>query len=213
MILRTALLAVVLAACSGASPAGPTSSTTPSLASSATPETSVSTSPENTTSAAATATPAASPTATTGVRAPALETFAVGALRGVVAFVIRPGPAELREVWAVPLDGRAPTRAARFRTPNDNGAIDTNMLERQFSPDGKRVVLSVAMGDVDVVSQLVVVDLESGRVTPLLQGSAPAFDHSYPAWSPDGSLIAFVRWPHGAGISPREIWVVGADGL
>ena len=78
-----------------------------------------------------------------------------------------------------------------------------------WSPDGKRVVYSIDDGSiVDLfVSRT---DVEAGpdnddRIT--VGGSSSVFNDS-PAWSPDGTRIAFSSNRTGA----REIWTVAAPG-
>lgn len=117
-----------------------------------------------------------------------------------------------RELWAVPLDGGPPVLAVMFRSPEVGSAIDTNSVERQLSPDGRRIVLSVGIGEIEVAAQLEIIDLETGRVTPLTPGSGLAFEDASPAWSPDGTLIAFTRSAHNGPVDQREIYVIGPDG-
>ena len=40
----------------------------------------------------------------------------------------------------------------------------------------------------------------------------PDADEDEPAWSPDGSQIAFSNQSHGEGIQPLEVFVMNADG-
>src|SRR5438093_4531605 len=109
------------------------------------------------------------------------------------------------QIWAVPLDGRPAKLAFTYdvATAGSPEAIfdNTPYLRRQFSPDGTRLVISIA-------AQLVVVDLVSGRVTFL--GTSGYF----PAWSKDGSRIAFVSYLPFAGFVPLEhgIFVVPLTG-
>jgi hypothetical protein len=78
------------------------------------------------------------------------------------------------QIVAVPAGGGAATTVVAF-----DGGQKEGGLRRQFSPDGRRMVLSINR-------QLVVIDLVTGQAKPLgVQGS-------YPSWSRDGSQIAFV---------------------
>ena len=78
-----------------------------------------------------------------------------------------------------------------------------------WSPDGTR--LAAASGDyVDPTarparSQLLVIDVASGRTTTLLEGDAVQ-----PSWSPSGKRIAYWAIPVGGG--QRDIWTVAAEG-
>lgn len=134
---------------------------------------------------------------------------ALGRLTGNWVFVgkqihaARAGFAE-DQVWAVPLDRGAPKLAFAFDVPI--GGVPEAILEtqpylrRQFSPDGKRMVINA--------SGLAIVDLESGSVTRL---GVPGY---FPAWSKDGSRIAFVHYlPTGQSVPPEEaIGVVSVAG-
>jgi hypothetical protein len=62
------------------------------------------------------------------------------------------------------------------------------------SPDGSR---AVAVQEEAGTSRLVLVDLDSGAVTPLTEYSM-SVHWSYPRWSPDGRWIAAARWEQGA---------------
>ncbi|MGE5589724.1 MAG: TolB family protein [Bacillota bacterium] len=68
------------------------------------------------------------------------------------------------------------------------------------SPDGKRVAyVRPSSGE-----GLFVADLESGQSSRIVDGAAYE-----PAWSPDGSWIAFGKSPNP---QPRDLWVVRPDG-
>ncbi|MBB2961285.1 Tol-Pal system beta propeller repeat protein TolB [Methylobacterium sp. R2-1] len=72
----------------------------------------------------------------------------------------------------------------------------------RFSPDGRRLVMSVQQGgNADIVT----VDLASKAQTPVTQGLA--IDTS-PSYSPDGSQIVFESDRGGS----QQIYVMGADG-
>jgi WD40 repeat protein len=110
------------------------------------------------------------------------------------------------QIWAIPLDAGAPRLA--FSYDVSVGGVpeaifdNTPRLRRQFSPDGMRVVVSVN-------GSLVVIDLTTGQVRPL--GVVSGF---FPAWSKDGSQIAFVSYLPVEQVVPPEqaIFVVAASG-
>ena len=150
-----------------------------------------------------------------------LDLFAQGRLSGKIAWVTKVVPAHTAppsgeqarttlELWAVPLDGSTPRVAVRYLSAFANPflALDTNVLRRQFSPDGRRIVLSVATGSDATGHGLAVIDLEAGRLVTMIGGRGE--QELSPSWSPDGTLIAFVRPLTNAFAS--EIWVVGAGG-
>jgi len=149
-----------------------------------------------------------------------IEAYALGALHGEYAFVLNGGatttPGTVAEVWVIPLAGGEPRLAARYvnaKTPST--ATGANVLARQFSPDGRRLLLSVAVARAAGGERLAmfIVDLETGRVQPV--GSEEDADHEAPAWSPDGKHIAYVRRPifgDGRTGGPDDgIWFMNVD--
>ena len=74
------------------------------------------------------------------------------------------------------------------------------------SPDGRR---AVAVQEGGGTNALVIVDLSSGRVAPLLP-KAPGRHWAFPRWSPDGTRIAVVRWEAPA---MMDIVVLDQDGV
>jgi len=123
-------------------------------------------------SASASASPAAEPL-------PNVHTTALGEVTGNWLFYDVQIPRPERngvevQIVAVPAGGGAATTVVAF----DGEHPKASYLRRQFSPDGRRMVLSIN-------GQLVVIDLVTGQAKPLgVQGS-------YPSWSRDGSQIAF----------------------
>lgn len=187
----------------------------------------------NAASPPATAAPTASPSPTTtpsptpaptplpsGRPAGGIEAYPLGALKGEYAFVQSGGattmPGAVAEVWAVPLGGGEPRLAARYvnaKTPSTG--TGSNVLARQFSPDGRRLLISaVATRPSGERLVIFIVDLETGRTQPI--GAEEGADHEKPAWSPDGKRIAYVRRPifgDGRTSGPSEgIWVMNIDG-
>jgi Tol biopolymer transport system component len=76
--------------------------------------------------------------------------------------------------------------------------------EGSWSPDGTRVVYMMDAGEKGFGLRIVNAD-GSGPVTEL---GGETTDGRYPAWSPDGSTIAFL----GGTFDRPELWLIGADG-
>jgi hypothetical protein len=109
------------------------------------------------------------------------------------------------QIWAVPIAGGAPQLAVSYDVPS-GGAPEAPIdnapyLRRMFSPDGRRMVVSVNGG-------LVVLDLVAGSARSI--GATGVF----PSWSRDGSRIAFqIPVPRPDAIGPDlEVAVVLAEG-
>ena len=168
------------------------------------------------------ATAAVRPSFGTSIPGNDIEAFALGNLTGQWAFVTaraRSGLGtsvvsdDVTELWAIPLDAGEPRLAARYLTTGRGASSLTNILARQFSPDGKQLLLAVsrprpAGGS---RSSLVVVDLASGGIRMI--GSDDADSDTDPAWSPDGRRIAYRRVPDPPSLAFDDgIWVINADG-
>ncbi|MCJ2026706.1 Tol-Pal system beta propeller repeat protein TolB [Methylobacterium sp. J-067] len=82
------------------------------------------------------------------------------------------------------------------------GSVDSMSASPRFSPDGRRLVMSVQSGgNADIVTM----DLASKAQKPITSGLA--IDTS-PTYSPDGSQIAFESDRGGS----QQVYVMGADG-
>ncbi|MGH2377338.1 MAG: TolB family protein [Candidatus Limnocylindria bacterium] len=151
----------------------------------------------------------------TGPPAGGIEAYPLGELCGEYAFVMNGGqitmtPSAVAEIWAIPLAGGEPRLAVRYvnAAALAGRARGDHMLANQFSPDGRRVVLSVLRPRSSGGERLslFIVELETGRTR--MVGSDDA-DNDMQAWAPDGDRIAYVR--SGSG-SSDGIWLVNVDG-
>lgn len=181
----------------------------------------IQTTPAASVAASASPSPTASPTPLpSGRPAGGIEAYPLGALRGEYAFVVNGGantmPGAVAEVWAVPLAGGEPRLAVRFaNATTPRTSTGENRLARQFSPDGRRLVLAAATQRAAGGERvgLFIVELETGRVSAV--GTEEAAEHENPAWSPDGRRIAYVRRPivdERTGGLDDGVWVMNVDG-
>ena len=149
-----------------------------------------------------------------------IVTKALGPLRGQWAFTNRAGSFSAAfgqlpypgrsEIWASTFDSTVPRYVATYVSNIGPGRPDTNDISRQFSPDGKQLVLSAGIAlNEDLRYALVVIDLESGGKRILTVDSA--YDDVSPSWSPDGSRIAFARWTT-ASLADAGAWTIAPDG-
>jgi hypothetical protein len=144
--------------------------------------------------------PSPTPTSRSAHPDEGVRTHALGTLAGDWIFVGKQVPypdniwAEV-QIWAIPLDTGRPRIALAYDV--SLGGIpeaifdNTPRLRRQFSPDGTRVVVSLN-------GALVVVDLQTGARQPL------GVSGYFPAWSKDGSRIAYVSYLPVAQVVPPE---------
>lgn len=82
-----------------------------------------------------------------------------------------------------------------------------------WSPDSSQVILQdIYWGEYGYLNKLYSYDLEDEWLTMLAYGKN--FDESYPAWSPDGLLLAVVRraWIDGMPEAGNQVWTMRPDG-
>ncbi len=82
-----------------------------------------------------------------------------------------------------------------------------------WSPDGRKIAFSTRLGryhDIDYRSDIVVVDVETGRRTRVTGGNDSIF--FTPAWLPDGKTLAVLGGRVPANAYRFDIWLFAADG-
>jgi TolB protein len=104
-------------------------------------------------------------------------------------------------LWQVGLDGK--NQRPLLTLPNGEGGLDMPSL----SPDGKQLALAAYRGarGAGQRSQVWTYGLPSGPWRQLTEADEGAYD---PAWSPDGSRLAYVV----RGKGKHDVWVMDADG-
>lgn len=116
-------------------------------------------------------------------------------IKGRVAFLSEHGPGSSFNILVA--------SGMKYEVVTDGSAAGSRV---SWSPDGKKIVHDLGLGPGR--GSLVILDVESGDTDVLLEdplSTSPGLMPQLPAWSPDGSMIAF-----NSGLG--DIYVIDADG-
>lgn len=120
-----------------------------------------------------------------------------------IAFVREPARGGDREIYSIKPNGSSLTDLSGDPTHDD--------INPAFSPDGRTIVYSGPLhpNRDSVAGDLWMMDATGGNVRPLEHETNGYSDGAYPAWSPDGTTIAFTA-NNGSGY--YHVWTVPAAG-
>jgi TolB protein len=111
-----------------------------------------------------------------------------------IAFLMDDPSSGVMEIWTMPATGGVPSRVT-------SSGIGKSTID--WSPDGARLAYTT----VESPNRIGVVDAD-GSNDHIILGDAS--DNSSPAWSPDGTVIAFARSTPSVGNA--DIWTMSPDG-
>src|SRR6202022_1125111 len=113
-----------------------------------------------------------------------------------VAFMREPADDSGGQIMTINADG---TGSA---TPVSSAPANYKDGDPNWSPDGSKIVFSRSQAaELDVASNIVVVDVNTHAETALATETNAAFENEDPAFSPDGKLIVYGRADN-TGVNP-----------
>jgi Tol biopolymer transport system component len=112
------------------------------------------------------------------------------------------------EIWTMDADGTAQAQLTK---------LGGSATFPDFSPDGTKVVFDGTQGT-DTHTEILTVDTATGGTVSALTscaGAKPGCSDSFPAWSPDGTRIAWIHVDDAdadGNPTSEQVWVMDADG-
>ena len=136
--------------------------------------------------------PGATPTAGT-------VTNQVARTQGRISFIRRSADQKSRDIFVVNADGTGQNQLTK------GVVIEGTAL---WSPDGRRIIAQVSVNNISTIARFTVGEDNKSVEQVMLTADIKA-DSAFPAWSPDGKLVAFQSKRDGP---LSQIYVMDADG-
>lgn len=136
--------------------------------------------------------PKATPTAGTA-------TNQVARTLGRISFIRRSGDQKSRDIFVVNADGTGQNQLTK-------GVVIEGTAD--LSPDGRRIIAQVSVNNISTIARFTVNEDNTSAEQVMLTADIQA-DSAFPAWSPDGKLVAFQSKRDGP---LSQIFVMDADG-
>ncbi|MEP6774370.1 MAG: hypothetical protein ABJA50_02145 [Chloroflexota bacterium] len=123
----------------------------------------------------------------------------VARIQGRISFIRRSADQKSRDIFVVNADGSGQTRLTTGVVIEGTAA---------WSPDGRRIIAQVSVNNISTIGRFTVGDDNKSVEQVMLTADVQA-DSAFPAWSPDGKMVAFQSKRDGP---LSQIFVMDAEG-
>jgi Tol biopolymer transport system component len=107
-----------------------------------------------------------------------------------------------RQIWLVNPDGSGRRRVLRAGTKS-------NESDFRWSPDGRAIAFA-GLGAAEGDNEILLASAAGGRTKRRLTNNG--MQDTYPSWSPDGTMLAFLRYRDGDNPEAYDVYLINADG-